>query len=121
MSITPLNRIRIALVDTATPSLLSVATNGLVDYADLYAEHGGGAGGVAAMRATVMEAAGVLARYYAAQPTSVSGGGEGVSWSADRHAFYDALSRGQGLGPGFEDTAATGDGVSGYSLVVVRW
>lgn len=98
MTLPPLTRIKIALQDTGSPSLLFTATGGLVDYADLYAHHGGADAGEAAILATIRSAAGTLSLYYATQPISISSGGESVAWAAERAAFYRALALGGGGG-----------------------
>jgi hypothetical protein len=91
MALPALTRIKITLVDTGTPSLLYTATGGTVDYADLYEDQGED------VAATVRAAASILAGYFAQQPSSVSGGGEGVSWDASRVTFYQRLASGAGV------------------------
>lgn len=92
-----ITHIRLALADMGTPSLLETATAGMT-YNDLYEHEGGEAGGAATITATIRSGAAILAGYFAQQPSSVSGGGESVSWAPERFKFYDAISKGGGGG-----------------------
>lgn len=91
-TINPIVQIRATLVDTATPSLLTTATGGTISYEDLYAANDEDAA------LTVRQAAGILAGYFAQQPSSVNGGGEGVAWDRSRYEFYAAIAAGRGGG-----------------------
>ena len=91
-ALNPIVQIRATLVDTSTPSLLSAATGGTVAYEDLYAANADD------IAATVRQAAGILAGYFAQQPSSVNGGGEGVAWDRSRYEFYAAIAAGRGGG-----------------------
>lgn len=88
MAISAITQIRIALMDTASPTILETATNGLVTYNDLYAQYGSD------VEATIRAGAGILGAYYAQQPNSVSSGGESLSWAA-RVQFYQELAKGE--------------------------
>lgn len=109
----PLTQIRMALSDPGG-ALLAAAVAGeaeAVTYEALYGHYGGNA------EATVRAAAGILAGYFARQVSSVSSGGEGVSWERSRYEFYAAIAAGRGGGL----AAGASDHASGFSPVRVVW
>lgn len=104
------DRIRFALGDTGTTSLL--VPGGEATYAALL--------GLSSDEAAVYRtAAGSLANYYSNQPNSVGGGGESVSW-ADRAAHWRRIAAGEVPYPFAADGSAIGSDVLTFVPVIYR-